>query len=351
MKKVGVLTFQFAHNYGALLQAYALKTAIEKMGAEVRIINYYPKDLADTYSLNPLVFMRRAEFGNIKSIPWRINQALLFRNFQKEVLEIGKKIKNIKNSQFNKFDVIVVGSDQVWNQDIVPDLEKYLLKDVSVGIKVAYAASIGKKRINKSVEPVFKQLLSDFSLISVRERNTVDLFKALGIKTYHALDPVFLISRNEWKEFYSKKSNINIYGAYILYIDLMNDFNLKKLLKNVMKDKKMQAYAIHPTAWKFHLQGVKQLYNVGPYEYLYLIDHASYIVTNSFHGVAFSYIFKKKLFYYLNNKLSNRIEDFFTLMELNPKDVFFDFEKAPDIQLNEIGDMRIVLSCLQNLLY
>lgn len=350
MKNIGILTFQFANNYGAVLQAYALKKILERYSNEVEVINYCPYNLYKSYSLDIIWFIKKQEFGKIIEIPRRIKQKRLFDSFQKEELGLGTKKNDINNDELEKYDVIIVGSDQVWNDEIVDNIEAYFLKNVSQKIKISYAASFGKKHISAKVKNLAKTCLETFQLVSLRESNTIACMEKVGLIAYHTADPVLLLTKEEWREFYLSKNKKRVLEKYILYIDLMNDKKLKEEAVKLGQKFKLPILAIHPTCWKFKEKIFHQLYDVGPFEYLYLIDNASHVITNSFHGLAFSYIFQKKVTYYLNSELNNRTEDFLKTLQVDSKQKEIDFSNVKIDILKNYGNTEEVWKIIEKLI-
>lgn len=323
---VGILTFQFAHNYGAMLQCYSLKTYLENMNNDVIVINYIPNKMASFYSLNPIYAIKRKDIKALKNNMIRIKQFNKFNHFQKNSLKLRKKISSVNDSTISKLDSIVVGSDQVWNYDIVPDLNEYLLSKCTSCNKVAYSASLGKKDISDKAMKMFSEQLLKFSGISVREKNnSVYLSNKLGINVKHTVDPVFLLSKEQWQNLSEKATIDKINKEYILFIDLFNSKELEEKAFELASKENIKVYTIDPLCRNSNKKTIN-LHDVGPIDYLYLINNAKYVVTNSFHAVAFSSIFNKKLVYYLNNELSNRITELFEDMKIVPKNDLVDFK-------------------------
>lgn len=332
MKRVGILTFQFADNYGAVLQAYALKNVLQKKGVEVDVINYMPDGLWDDYSLNPFRCIKKGRYRKLLHIPIIIKQSSKFHKFRSNYLKLGEKIYTIPHKTFEKYDSIVVGSDQVWSDSIVPDVSKYFLRGVSGVKKFSYAASFGTDKVSKNVENCIKTELHEFNMLSVREKSAAKIIEEnIDKKVYHVSDPVFMLQPKQWRELYLNNVKIKENGQYILYVDLRNDKGLIDKAKKLSDETGLPVYSIHPTGWRVQEGSFKQRYDVGPLEYLSLIDNASYVVTNSFHAVAFSCIFEKKILHYADAKLGSRVADLLYTIEADISKNIIDFS-LPDIQ-------------------
>lgn len=326
--KIGILTFQFAHNYGAMLQCYALKSTLEKMNLDVDVINYRPKEMTDFYSLNPIVIIKRHDLKALLGLFSRKNQAFKFYDFQVKELNIGRKIDHINDNTIGNYEVVVVGSDQVWNSNIVPDIGEYLLSGCTKCKKYSYAASLGKKEISESMLLSFQENLFQYSGISIREKNNAEyLSEMLCVDILNTVDPVFLLTQEEWRSFYlsSNPPKLN-HNKYLLYIDLFDSKELMKKAKDIAHRYNLTIITVDPMC-RNNFNEVINLHNVGPFEYLQLIDHACFIVTNSFHAVSFSYIFEKKMAYYLKNELSNRITELLKNINVKMEEII-DFKQS-----------------------
>lgn len=325
--KLGILTFQFAHNYGAMLQCFALKKFIENRNVCVSVINYTPTKMFSYYSMNPYWAIRRKDVFALKNTFKRYKQAVKFFDFQKKELKITKKIKKINNNSVANLDGIIVGSDQVWNYNIVPDLNEYLLKKCTECNKYSYSASLGKKVIPEEALKMFEEELRKFKFVSVREKNNAKfLSEKLSIEVKNTVDPVFLLDKDEWRNVYKNDSKINEnISNYVLYIDLFNSKTLLERARNLANENNLDLVTIDPLC-RNQIKDANNLYNVGPLEYLELIDNAEFVVTNSFHAVAFSSIFEKRMVYHLEDELSNRIIELLNTMNISEINNIIDFK-------------------------
>lgn len=248
--KIGILTFHYAHNYGAVLQCYALQQTLMKFcpGADISVVNYKNQKIKDGYKFfplntkNPYRFLRSV-FGAVVYFYDRVKRTLSFYNFVKEKLSIG-------SSCLNSYDVIFYGSDQIWNPLISTDVkksssEKYkamshgkLLDSASVfiknscldktylgqgfnGTKIAYGASDGNKL--ELTEDV-KKMLDSFSSVSVREKTLAKKLALLNKGVSVVCDPVFLLSKEDWL----KNSVVSKEKNYIFAYKVAENARLEK---------------------------------------------------------------------------------------------------------------------------
>ncbi|MEO6289568.1 MAG: polysaccharide pyruvyl transferase family protein, partial [Ginsengibacter sp.] len=235
MMKIGIITFQRAHNYGAVMQAYALLTTLQNMGHSVEIIDYWPKYRSGHYSLvyfdEKRNIKKRFSAPGLKnfakevvSFPLRYRQYQKFKTFIRCNLKVGKNSFHLGSDIPHKYDIIVCGSDQVWRYnfrgnsgfDNVYFAQYPVNKDVT---KIAYAASMGDEVIDEHAQRVLSKLLENFDFISVREQSLLELIKPLtNVKPVKVLDPVFLLSETEWRKIIRKNDKKK---KYLLFYQLL----------------------------------------------------------------------------------------------------------------------------------
>lgn len=291
-----ILTFQFAHNYGALLQCYALKKYLESKNITVSVSNFTPEAVKDIYRLWPAFRIMHPQryLGDILRSFRRRQQYDIFESF------IANELSNIPNIEL---DYVIIGSDQIWNEFITGKITEYYGTAYPNIKKISYAGSFGTNVLTDYQKRNISKYFNGFERISLRESCNVKEVQDLTSKeVFCVLDPVFLIEKSEWEKF-EKAPNYNICEDYILYYALRQDDELVKVTKEKAKNLNCKVFAIHPTCIKLNT-GFEQLNKVGPREFLYLVRHAKMMATNSFHAVSFSEIFKKKVIYksYSNNE-------------------------------------------------
>ncbi|WP_026497684.1 polysaccharide pyruvyl transferase family protein [Butyrivibrio sp. WCD2001] len=297
--KCGILTFHFAHNYGAVLQAYALKNHIKSMGHEAEIIDYVPEHLKRFYSNNPFVNGKRLRSVSKQIIRIHKNK-MQFKRFGAFISD-----ELLDESSFDA-DLLLCGSDQIWNNQITGNSPEYFAGVGNYKRIASYAASFGSSELDEYQKDCIKKYLPGYSGISLREGDLLGKVSELSGKDVElVMDPVFLMDKQEWHSFSNKAIN-NYETDYILYYALRNDDELKDKAKKLSEKLSVKVYCIHPTGKDLKTE-FTQLYDVGPYEFVNLIENAKYIVTNSFHAMAFSTIFGKKAIYKAYSKTESRV--------------------------------------------
>ena len=341
--KIGILTFQFAHNYGALLQAYALQSYLKNKGFEVEVLNFIPTQVKREYSMNPFEYSKSPKviISLIIRNIYRRKQNHLFKAFQRDFLKLGKPIFTTEelNHAESRFDYISVGSDQVWNVSLTGNIKDYYLDFASKTTrKMSYAGSFGTNHVNDYQIDQIKECFPYYVAISVREEMAKDIIEeCTGLKPQVVCDPVFLLSRDMWSGFGRKPKSIKSHKKYVLYYSLRYDSDLVAKAEEYARIHDSLLYVIHPTAVRQKIDGM-QLYDVGPRQFIWLIENAVCVVTNSFHAVAFSTIFRKRIIHRSANGLGSRVTSLFhqLKMEYNEKDGAMDLSKIDDLNMNRL---------------
>lgn len=318
MKKIGIITYHRAMNYGAVLQAFALEKFIKaNFDLNVEIVDYRTSTIESKYQL-----------PKIKNIHGLIRYPYYFANFIINILKY-YKIKKFVNSQLtlskqytslnfndvkNDFDIIVVGSDQVWNTEINNYDRMYYL-DFNFNMKTSYAASIGKSQLTSKQKDHIVRTLESFKYLSVREKSSKLLLEdILQRRDIHVnIDPVFLVDASIWRKMIRSK----ISNRYILVYQITHQDNLYNFAKKLSVETGLKLIYL-PNSLK-DISVFKSVYNLSPTQFIDYIYNAEYVITNSFHGTAFSIIFNKKFIVEMpkNNETQNRIIDLLELFKLS----------------------------------
>lgn len=298
-KDVGILTYHTGYNYGASLQAYALMTAIKKMGYSCEIINFETERFVASREMFSRKPERMKEVIKIASrIPYYSSlkkRQTLFDNFTKECLEISPLYRSEQEVKVHAIDYkcIVCGSDQIWNlsQDDAPAANPlFFLNFPKEQRRVSYAASFGKwVKEAPNNENTFLPWLKQFDSISVRETSGVEYVRSLGLECSLCLDPTVLLDADDYESICVDRI---IPEKYILLFSWLCTDDVVQAAKKVGKELNLPVYNIVPPP-RAMFKGIRRKLDVGPREFLIMIKNAEFIVTNSFHGTAFSTTFEK----------------------------------------------------------
>lgn len=328
--KIGILTFQFADNYGALLQAYALKSYLTaQTQSSVEVINYANDSLQRAYSINP--FQRGKMTHILKGIlkyPLQKMQVAKFDAFRSERLQIMQPA-NICNHLRRDLDCYVVGSDQVWNEKITHCDKTYYLKDINGENvrRVSYAASADDRFLEDDCEEII-QLLKRFDAISVREKTVQNKLARVDVDSQLVLDPVFLLDRQQWKKISRRPPHIA--PNYILYYSLQNNAPLDAIVKKLKQEMGLPVVVIHPTLRQVTKEGRCQ-WGIGPEEFVWLVENAQVVISNSFHAFAFSCIFSKKIYFDYYKGTTGRVSGLLELLQIPVSEDYGIKYAVPDI--------------------
>lgn len=293
--KTGILTFHASHNYGAMLQAYALKVIIENLGHESHVIDYSPGSLRlrnqkIKWTRSPRQWAKNVLFS-LHKLEWetRYNR---YEQFKNEYFDLTEHFENAEELEQHppQFDVYITGSDQVWNAErgINPI---WLLDFVKSGGKVAYAPSFGASMIDPLCFEVFKEYLPSFVALSCREKQGVELIKEMtGLDAEHVLDPTLLLSAEGWGKVSVAP---DLKSPYLLVYCLEESSEFMKLVPRVAKRTGLPVVVIGGSAVNRFKCADRVVCDAGPAEFVGLFQNAAMICTNSFHGTAFSINFRK----------------------------------------------------------
>lgn len=293
--KIGILTFHCTNNYGAVLQAYALKQFIQALcpGREVRVIDYRCEGTiskADFESLRKKNGLVKAAF----SYPQAHVKNERFETFRREMLNLTKPYfeKTSLKVDMDGFDAVISGSDQVWNRRW-SDGDDVYFQDYhdQNNKKWSYAASFGFATLEgrEQIE-LYRQYLQQFSHISVREDTGLQIVRdQLGLPVEQHVDPTLLLTQDMWNDI-ADESRCG--GRYILlYMVPKQD----DLIAYAIRLGKKTGLPVVMLSQSIRLLGVRHAGNSSPQEFVGYFKNAEHIVTNSFHGTAFSVIYHKNL--------------------------------------------------------
>lgn len=309
---VGILTFHDAHNYGAVLQAFALKKYIQKLGYEVKIINYHHENIPDG-------FPREANEKRWEK----------FNKFIKKLIDNEEKVYT-KEDDLEKLDIDfwICGSDQIWNTDITRGFNRGFFLDFETdGKKISYAVSMGIPELPKEYEEKFKRSLERIDEISVREESLKQYAeKFVDKKIERTLDPTLLLDE---KDYYDLILD-NKYGEYILIYALGPDDRLTKIANKVASKKGVKIIELNDRRKENYF--CEQISEAGPEEFLTLIKNANAIITNSFHGTIFSIIFKKEFYTITRLNRNSRMENILKIVDMQDRliDKIEDLDKIKE---------------------
>lgn len=329
---IKTITCHHVYNYGATLQAYALQEYLESLGHNVEIIDYrlpthmryelftpYPQGrVYNIIKIIPLLKYILCPLKNRKMLlTWGRKKS--FDNFDKKFLRISAKTyHSISEIQADPplADVYIAGSDQIWNTAALngKDPGYYLDFGNKKTKRISYAASFGVSKISADYEGFVKEKLLNFDSISVREKSGLEILNKLDIKGTVVVDPVFLLSKQQWIEKLGLKE---MHENYIfLYDFLHDDASIRDFALSLSKETGAPLWSVNDFGSTPYAD--KQINNAGPIEFLQYLLNAKFVVSNSFHASAFSLIFQKEFvtFPLVSQCNSSRMSDLLSTLDL-----------------------------------
>lgn len=325
MKRAVVATYCERDSYGSVYQAMAFKNALSQLGVSSFIpklaekINQYKLSLYVPKSPGQCIIVANRILHK-KQMEKRFARTLQFIRQQVDI-KTYNTYEELKEKAVG--DCYIAGSDQIWHPHLCSPL--FFLDFAPEGKRISYAASMGTTKIPEQKRELFYHMLKNFDKISVREADNVSVIQS---GTEHPvqvhIDPTFLCERTFWEE---KEIPYDIKEPYILVYPLYWDLSLNEQLKKLHRESGMKIVAVCNDWMRVYAN--KTLYDVGPGEFLWLIHHAEAVVTSSFHGVALSTIYNKKLAMVVNPHMPSRLNSLANLLGLKT------------VKITEVLDMDI----------
>lgn len=329
-QKIGIITLSASDNCGSLLQCYALKKLLEPFGS-VEVINFTSEKSHQIYDMPKLKFKTKLRmFFNLPKAEkfTRLKKCRrAYQNFR--INQLGIKTKELFSEDLHKikdkYDVILAGSDQIWNVKMC-DFEEAFFCGWTKTKKIAYAPSLGGYNITEAEN--FQKIIDwikDFKHLSVREEFGKTCLEAVLNKTVtKVLDPTLTINENYWKELINEPI---IKGGYIFFYSWAYcDEGTLNVVKSEAERLGLHVIVIDARKWMNKNAadyGFQLSSEEGPISFLNLMYYAKHAYVESFHGMIFAYLFKKN-FYLLDthenfNNLDARLAELVNLLNIKDR--------------------------------
>jgi hypothetical protein len=332
--KVGILTFPNSKSYGATMQMYALYQTIYKLGHEAEIINYYSKYMKAEKYCRPKG-MSDLKYS-LRYLARRILHARMyaaFAAFEQQNMEMypnrfftGKdKLPTIGA----RYGAVVCGSDQVWNPDITGRDLSYFLDFCGEGTRrVAYAPSFGVEALPEEYAKRVGEELSQFAALSVREaQGQAMVADMIGREVPVVIDPTMLLDAEQWQQL---EEHFPVDGDFVLYYTVKSSPRLYAKCRAFAEQQGLRMVVVGGNRMRRNDDAVvRHAIDISPAVWLWLVHHARYVVTNSFHGTAFSIIFEKNFYLELSAKTNSRLTNIVKLLDLEDRVIPFEQEIVP----------------------
>lgn len=349
MKKAAVITMHRIYNYGSVLQTYATQKVLEDTGVSCEIIDYISPYRAKLPLF--LEYPPRLEGKKLKKIlyyaakiPSFILKDITFGGFIKKHIKLSSKQYIINDDLLKnppRADIYVTGSDQVWNSKYNHGVDgSYFLNFAEKEAKkIAFVASFGRESLSKKEQDQVMPMLREYSSISVREDSAVQILEKMGLDSVCLIDPTLQVDKEDWLRL---AANRKVKGKYLLLFLLYNEDNgATEYAVKVAKEKNLKLVKL---SWELKKpKNVDVLFtHRSPEVFLSLFANADCIVTNSFHGVAFSINLNRQFVFVPRSEFNGRIESLLRLTGLISRKItdIHDLEIASEVidysEVNEI---------------
>lgn len=345
-KKINIITLQNVHNYGSVLQALATQNIFESLGFEVKFYNYKRKEEKNIIFKFIATCKEQGIKGFMKCLVWLpswIMEDKVFPKFIEALIHVIPQVVT-DNEDFIKLgdtaDIYCTGSDQTWNSGWNNGTLKPLFLDfVPEGKKrIAYAASFGKSALKDKEKVETKHLLEKYSFISVRENSGVNICKNLGLNAVQVLDPTLQMTGDYWR----KLSKPVKYEKYCLLYQLNSNRAFDKFAIEFCKRKGLKLVRFCHRLDKMLLPADFHVAIPEVYDFISYIDHADFILTDSFHCTAFSANLNKQ-FLSFYPEYGGRIKSILELLHLENRhlaDLYnMSYCNLSDIDYKEVNEV------------
>ena len=304
--KIGIFTFARVCNYGAVLQAYALKTSLERMGNSVEVVDHSPVRLrigdwplpVPVLSRHPSVLIRNV-MSWIKHLPgqlWhlglRIRRSGSFSSFRFRYLNLSRPVRG-RSVRAYPYDVAIVGSDQVWNIGLTSGMDPFYWGTAfPAGVRcLAYGVSAGGSLRHVAASARCRRAIHRFDAVGVREQELKDaMLSDLPDDSPVVVDPVFLLSVDEWRSIECRPGWVGEEPFAILY-RVADSEPARRTAESWARSRNLRMVEL--CIGENYPRKANEVYGIPPGEVIWLFDHATVVVAASFHGTALSLLFRK----------------------------------------------------------
>lgn len=314
--KIGIVTITELENFGNRLQNYALQETLKSLGVEVETLhNYisYKHRKSKKWQLSQLVFGLKHRSRGVIAELYKIKR---FERFDKNHFVFSKyfsELNYIPEKLGEQFDYFVAGSDQIWNPNFPFNLDFNFLTFCEKNKRISYSGSFGVDSIPEEYQERYINYLNGFSRLTVREYTGQRIVNELiGENARVVVDPTLLLNQESWRLF-SKKPHWLKMKRYVL-VYFLGETNTLQELQDSLGDEFSNLEIIN-----IHDKHLIIPYAITPDEFIWLIDNADLVITDSFHGTVFSILMETPFIHSLRKgglNMSSRVDSLFRLVGL-----------------------------------
>lgn len=328
-KKIGILTVHHSVNFGATLQAFASNRFLRKKGYAAEVVDYRQHSLETDAHLKSNLraswvndknrsFTHRMKLASflILTYPQKARRYRRFAEFRKNYMNLSEACSTGQEIARQGYTHIVCGSDQIWNPAITGGLDPIFFANFpGEHKKIAFAASMGAPSFSPGNLPLAMTWINALDACSVREIQTQEYLSGLvSIPVVQILDPVFLLEKEDYDAIMAPSK---IKEPYVLLYSAVSNEAASRAAEEFAKKRGLQLIEIR--SGKKLGAAHKLVCDIGPSEFLRYIADAAYVLTNSFHGTAFSILLEKNFLVIDNKARGSRITDLLQLAGLTDR--------------------------------
>lgn len=338
--KIGILTFHNAINYGAILQTYATQEIVKGYGHDVEVIDYHNQWIDFVYHIGLDRFVTR----HLRLLPSIITENIFFIRRKKAFSKFIRK--NIKLSPkkylqkekviINGYDIILIGSDQLWNKVTTHGFDAVYWGEFQTSPqtrKIAWSISMNNNALTTEDKHFIADHLRYFTAVSVREKSSQIVLSDLTNISYpHTLDPTLMLSKEKWANLcvpIKEKHYIVVYAVQDEELTIKYARQIASIL-----NKKL----VVVRSYSKYYFSAENKEHAGPELFLSYIKDADFVVTTSFHGTVFSLLFEKQFVCPIFRK-NERIDSLLDLVCLRSRrmDPSTDFKSLVNIDYSMVS--------------
>lgn len=343
------MTYFRNRNYGSVLQAYALRKHLENCGHDAYIINYFPEShgTKEEFLGAPKGPLLKKVAYIVGSFPIRMKLYRIYKDFRET--HLGLTQRHYRNSMdlaahLPRADVYVTGSDQVWKsnlnfQSVDNGYTYYLDFTPEDKRRVSYASSFGDESLNLEYDSHLSRLLKRYHRVSVREASGLAKLRSLGrTDGLRVLDPTLLLRQEDWAPLFG---SARVRAKYLLIYDPQRtDLDkFRDCATAIARERGLQIVSISKEYWR--KPWVHRALYPSVYDFLALLANAEFVLTNSFHGVAFCLNFQRQFACFPANYSNNRVIEMLQLAGLEGRMIAGEQELgrvlSSDINFTRVG--------------
>lgn len=344
MKSIGVVTFHRANSFGATLQAYATVAFLNQNGYKAEIVDYtneyeqrfqkvfhtengklsgYLTAAIKNFLLRKRHYTRKS-FGNLD----RYYPISAIRYKDKESLDLAK------------YDVLVAGSDQIWNPVITNGIDNtYLLQFGTADKRISIASSMGSHTLSEDEKEMFRKAMATFTAISIREEFGKEQLSKLTDNPIQILaDPTFLFRKDDWIEELGRKSKyFCIKEKYILTFFVSPENSYRERVQKYAEALQLPVWSIQSTIIK-RTNCQRSILGATIEDFIALIAGAELVITDSFHGVALSLNLQRSFVAFKNKANPVRVVSLLDKLEIPERLDMVAAEYSP-VDYGRVGEL------------